>query len=69
MILLGCIALGVLYLVSLIWVFRDARRHGPHPWMAVMFVMVAFWPLSLSAWIMIRSKIALAPKGWGSAWG
>ena len=37
--------------------------------MAVMFVMVAAWPLSLSVWILIRSKRALAPKGWGSAWG
>ena len=69
MAILGCILLMMVYVGSLAWVFRDARRRGHHPWMAVMFVMVAAWPLSLSVWILIRSEKALAPKGYGSAWG
>ena len=69
MLLFGCLLVGVLYVGSLVWVFRDARRRGHQPWMAVMFVMVAAWPLSLSVWILLRSEIALAPEGYGSAWG
>ena len=63
LVLFGCLLLGVLYIGSLVWVFRDARRRGHPPWMAVMFVMVAAWPLSLSVWILLRSEIALAPEG------
>ena len=69
MVLLIGLPLLLLYTGSLAWVFRDAGRRGYHPWMAVMFVMVAAWPLSLFVWVLIRSKIALAPRGYGSAWG
>ncbi len=69
MMLFFCLLVGMLYAGSLCWVFRDARRRGHHPWMAVMFVMVVAWPLSLSVWILLRSEITLAPEGYGSAWG
>ncbi len=59
----------VLYGGSLVWVYRDARRRGHQPWHAVLLVMTACWPLSLSLWLMIRSRRALAPKGYGTAWG
>ncbi len=59
----------VLYAGSLAWVYRDAGRRRHRPWMAVAFVMVAGWPLSLFVWLVIRSGRALAPRGFGTAWG
>ncbi len=59
----------LLYAASLVWVVRDARRRGHPPWQAVLLVMTACWPLSLSVWLMIRSDRALAPRGYGTAWG
>lgn len=59
----------MIYGASLVWVWRDARRHRHNPRHAVLFVMMACWPLSLSVWLLIRSGRALAPKGYGTAWG
>ena len=67
--LLASLLLLVVYGASLVWVYRDARRHGHPPRQAVLFVMIACWPLSLSVWLMIRNRRALAPKGYGTAWG
>lgn len=66
LLLIGCIGC---YATSLVWVYRDARRRGLHPMMAVMFVMVAVWPLSLCVWLLIRSNMSLGYKDGGTAWG
>jgi hypothetical protein len=57
------------YLASLAWVYRDARKHGHPARMAVLFVMVAVWPLSLCVWLLIRSNMSLGYKDGGTAWG
>ena len=67
--LLATVLVLVVYAASLVWVYRDARRRGHNPRRAVLFVMTACWPLSLSVWLLIRSGHALAPKGFGTAWG
>ena len=61
--LIGC------YVASLVWVYRDARKQGYHAMMAVMFVVVAVWPLSLFVWMLIRSNVSLGYKDGGTAWG
>ena len=68
---LGLAALCVLaaYVASLAWVRRDAERRGADPRLAVLFVALAVWPLSVVIWHFARSGRFLAPKGGGSAWG
>lgn len=56
------------YVVLVRWVFRDAERRGHSGWRAVSLVSL-LWPAGLFLWLMIRSDLHLAPKGWGSAWG
>ncbi|MDX1421373.1 MAG: hypothetical protein R3181_15510 [Rubricoccaceae bacterium] len=53
---------------SLRWVWRDARRRGHDPRLALTVALLC-WPLGLSLWLMIRSGRHLAPRGWGSPWG
>ena len=66
--LAAALVLGA-YATSLVWVYRDARRRRHNPRHAVFLVMMVGWPLSLSVWLLIRSGRALAPKGFGTAWG
>jgi hypothetical protein len=39
---------------SLIWVARDALRRGKSGIVAVLFALVAGWPLSLAWWFWLR---------------
>ncbi len=50
------------------WVWRDARRRGHDPRLALTVAFLC-WPLGLSLWLLIRSGGHLAPRGWGSPWG
>lgn len=56
------------YLVLIRWVFRDAERRGHDGWRAVALVSL-LWPAGLFLWLVIRSNLHLAPKGWGSLGG
>jgi len=61
---------GLLYLCSVIWVYRDARRRGWGDTPAVgvaALVALCFWPLGLAAWLMMRPPlpyVPLRPSGW-----
>jgi hypothetical protein len=44
------IALLILYIRSLIWVTKDARRRGKSPILAIIFVSMCSWPISLMWW-------------------
>jgi hypothetical protein len=50
------------------WVWRDARRSGHDPRLALTVALLC-WPLGLCLWLLIRSGGHLAPPGCGSAWG
>ncbi len=62
-------AVLLLYVASLVWVWRDARRLGHDPRLAVLFVGLLWWPLGFFFWLFVRRPKALAPPGYGSAWG
>ena len=62
------LAFALALAASLRWVWRDARRHGHDPRLALGVALLC-WPLGLSLWLMIRAGHHLAPRGWGSAWG
>jgi hypothetical protein len=44
------IALIFLYIRSLIWVTKDARKRGKSPILAIIFVSICSWPISLLWW-------------------
>ncbi len=50
------------------WVWADARRRGHEPLQALALVSV-LWPAGPFLWLVIRSNLHLAPKGWGSLGG
>ena len=58
----------LLFPLSLCWVWRDARRRGHDPRLALTMALLC-WPVGLSLWLMMRSHHQLAPPGMGSAWG
>jgi hypothetical protein len=60
--------LGLALAASTGWVWRDARRRGHDPRLALTVALLC-WPLGLSLWLLIRSGRHLAPPGCGSAWG
>ncbi|HAY37630.1 MAG TPA: hypothetical protein DCY57_11795 [Bacteroidetes bacterium] len=46
----------IVYIGSLIWIYRDAERRGSHGMLTTLLVAVAAWPLGLIVWPFIRSK-------------
>lgn len=67
--LLFLIGFLLLYGASLRWVYQDAKRRGHAPWQAVVFVMVACWPLSLSIWLVVRSSMSIGYQDAETVWG
>ena len=50
-----CLGL-VLYVASLVWVYRDAERRGTAGALVVIMVAVIAWPLGLIVWWLIRPE-------------
>ncbi len=46
----------VLLIKSCIWVARDAKRLGKKPALAVLFVLLAWWPFSILWWRWLRPQ-------------
>lgn len=44
------IILFVLYIRSLGWVIKDARKRGKSPILAIIFITMCSWPISLLWW-------------------
>jgi hypothetical protein len=44
----------VLYVVSLVWAYRDAERRGQNGILVVLLVALVAWPLGLIVWLIIR---------------
>ena len=52
---LAVILMGpVLYVMSIIWAYRDGERRGKNGLLVAILVAVAIWPLSILIWIFIR---------------
>ena len=57
--LLLLLVVGVLYVGSLAWVYRDAEARGVSGALTTtLLVAIAWWPLSLIVWAFIRPKMA-----------
>jgi len=46
-----------LYILSLIWIFRDAERRGKNPWLVVLLAALLSWPTSLLFWLVFRPEL------------
>src|SRR6187397_1254443 len=57
--LLGIIAASV---YSLMWIFRDAEQRRKNGFIAIIFILMTGWPLSLVWWLWLRPKAAFEPK-------
>lgn len=44
------------YLWSVVWCFFDARRQGKSGLLVALFVALAFWPLGLIVWLVVRPE-------------
>ena len=45
---------GVLYILSIIWAYRDAERRGKEGILVALLVALVAWPLSLLIWVVVR---------------
>jgi len=50
------VILLALVIKSCVWVARDADRRGKKPSIAVLFVLLAWWPFSLLWWKWLRPQ-------------
>lgn len=51
----------VLAVASAVWVARDATRRGKSSFAAVVFILVAWWPVSILFWRWLRPPALLPP--------
>lgn len=51
---IGIIGLVVVFVGSIVWVYRDARDRGKPGLLAALFVILFGWPVSLLAWLLFR---------------
>jgi high-affinity K+ transport system ATPase subunit B len=47
----------VIYIVSLVWVYRDAERHGKSGIVVALLVALISWPIGLLVWLLVRDKV------------
>lgn len=50
------VVLSMALLVNVIWIYRDAKRREKSPWMAVLFLAAAGWPISNVWWCWLRPR-------------
>ncbi|HEV7843913.1 MAG TPA: hypothetical protein VGO69_09450, partial [Pyrinomonadaceae bacterium] len=46
-----CLAL---YIASIVWVYRDAERHGKSGILVALLVALISWPIGLVVWLIVR---------------
>lgn len=46
-----------LYIASIIWVYRDAERHGKSGILVALLVALISWPIGLIVWLIVRKNI------------
>ena len=49
-------AIALLYVGSVVWVYRDAETQGKRGWVMAALVALFFWPISLVVWVFSRSR-------------
>lgn len=58
-VLIGIISLVffVIWLATLIWVYRDANRRGKPGIVVALLVGLISWPIGLLVWVLVRDKV------------
>jgi len=51
-----------LFIWSLVWVAKDAKRRGKNAFWAVVFALSAAWPISLLWWLWLRPSLQTQQK-------
>lgn len=46
----------VLYVVSIVWAYRDAKHRGKPGWAVALLIALLSWPVSLLLWIVFRPE-------------
>ena len=49
-------AIALIYVGSVIWVYRDAETQGKRGWVMAALVALFFWPISLIVWVFSRPR-------------
>jgi hypothetical protein len=57
LVLPGIIAILLLSIWSFIWLFYDARKRSNNGLVAIVFVIITGWPLSLLWWFWLRPPL------------
>ena len=52
--LIGAIVLGIVYLISIVWSYNDAKKIGVNGLIVALLVAFVAWPLSLIGWFILR---------------
>ena len=54
--ILSLCIIGILYVFiwSLVWVYRDAKKRGQRASLVVLLVALMNWPVSILLWLVIR---------------
>jgi hypothetical protein len=47
----------VVWLVTVIWVYRDANRRGKPGIVVALLVGLISWPIGLLVWVLVRNKV------------
>ena len=50
----AALVVGILYIASIIWAYRDAERRGKEGILVALLVALVAWPFSLVIWLVIR---------------
>ncbi len=56
------IVIGALLIATCIWGFVDARRRNRNPFLVVLFLLSACWPLSIVWWHWFRPTVGEAEE-------
>ena len=57
--ILAMLASLVLYVVSIVWAYRDAEARGKNGALVALLVALVAWPLGLIVWLLVRSQGAV----------
>jgi len=59
---LGIIGVLCIFIWSLVWVYRDAKKRGQRASLVVLLVALMNWPVSILLWLVIRPENGLISR-------
>ena len=58
------VLLIALFVISLVWVFRDAELRGKSGLLVALMVALLSWPIGLLVWIVFRPNLPSEARSW-----